>query len=103
MRAAYEHRCNLLFDGLAGQSTIIAPRPRGAFYVFANVENALGGRTLWDMVMDWLELGVAVLPGTAFGKEFDTWVRMSLAASDADVSGAARLLREHHVAAGAPE
>ena len=44
-----------------------ALKPAGTFYVFADVSAALERRTTWDLVREWLELGVAVLPGTAFG------------------------------------
>jgi aspartate/methionine/tyrosine aminotransferase len=89
MRSAYERRRGLLLDGLAGQEAIRLPAPQGAFYAFADVSVAKAGRDIWDLVREWLSLGVAVLPGTAFGKEYGDWVRMSLASSDADLVGAA--------------
>jgi aspartate/methionine/tyrosine aminotransferase len=101
MRAAYERRRNLLIAGLKGQDAIRIHAPEGAFYVFANVRVAKAGRGIWDLVREWLELGVAVLPGTAFGAEYDDWVRMSLASSDADIEGAARILKAHYAAAAA--
>jgi len=103
MRAAYERRRDLLLDGLSGQVAITAPKPSGAFYVFANVEAARGDRKLWDLVLEWVDLGIAVLPGTAFGPEWEGWVRMSLATRDEDVAGAAQLLRDHYVGAAATE
>jgi aspartate aminotransferase len=99
MRRAYAERRDLLLAGLAGQDAIVVPTPRGAFYAFANVAAARGGRPLWDLVHEWLALGVAVLPGTAFGPEYGDWVRMSLATRGEDVAEAARRLREHVVAA----
>jgi aspartate/methionine/tyrosine aminotransferase len=42
---------------------------------------------------EWLEHGVAVLPGTAFGA-FDHWVRLSLATAPEALEKAARTLRE---------
>ena len=71
------------------------PVPRGAFYGFANVAAARNGRDIWDLVREWLELGVAVLPGTAFGPEYEDWVRISMATRREDVAEAARVLREH--------
>jgi aspartate/methionine/tyrosine aminotransferase len=99
MRGAYVRRRGLLLDGLAGQEAIRIPRPDGAFYAFANVKAARAGRDIWDLVREWLALGVAVLPGTAFGSEYEDWVRISLASSDADVAGAARILRDHYAGA----
>jgi aspartate aminotransferase len=101
MRRAYQERRDLLIAGLEGQSGVTVPRPQGAFYVFANVSVARAGRDLWDLVEEWLALGVAVLPGTAFGPEYVDWVRMSLATRREDVTDAARGLREHVLAAGA--
>ena len=101
MRAAYARRRGLLLEGLAGQEAIRIPRPEGAFYAFANVRAAKVGRDIWDLVREWLGLGIAVLPGTAFGAEYDDWVRISLASSDADVAGAARILRDHYAGAAA--
>jgi aspartate/methionine/tyrosine aminotransferase len=102
MRAAYARRLRLLLEGLAGQDAIRVPVPEGAFYAFANVKAARGERDIWDLVREWLALGVAVLPGTAFGKEYGDWVRISLASSDGDVEGAARILRNHYAGAAAP-
>ena len=95
MRRAYQERRDLLLLGLEGQSAIRIPRPRGAFYAFADVSGALGGRDIWELVREWLSLGVAVLPGTAFGPEYRGWVRLSLATRREDVAEAARRLREH--------
>ncbi len=100
MRRAYQDRRDLLLEGLAGQRAIVVPRPQGAFYAFANVSGARAGRDIWDLVSEWLAIGVAVLPGTAFGPEYGDWVRLSLATRREDVAEAARRLREH-VGAGA--
>jgi len=101
MRRAYEERRDALLAGLAGQSAIVVPKPEGAFYAFANVNAARAGRDIWELVEDWLAIGVAVLPGTAFGPEYGDWVRLSLATRREDVVDAARLLREHVTAAAA--
>jgi aspartate aminotransferase len=100
MRSAYQDRRDLLLAGLAGQSTIRVPPPRGAFYGFANVGAALGGRDVWSLVEEWLELGVAVLPGTAFGPEYGDWVRLSLATRREDVIEAASRLKHHYATVG---
>lgn len=100
MRGAYEERRGLLMRGLEGQGAITVPAPRGAFYAFANVSGARAGRDIWDLVREWLAIGVAVLPGTAFGPGFEDWVRMSLATRRDDVEDAARALHAHAMAAG---
>ncbi len=100
MRRAYEERRDALLAGLAGQTAVRAPRPHGAFYVFPDVSAALERRTVWDLVREWLELGVSVLPGSAFGP-YPERVRLSLAARREDLVEAARRLRERYAAAGA--
>ena len=101
MRRAYQERRDLLLAGLAGQDTVRIAKPRGAFYAFADVSAARAGRDIWDLVRAWLEQGVAVLPGTAFGTEYRDWVRISLATRREDVAEAALRLREHLAAAPA--
>jgi len=101
MRRAYQERRDALLAGLAGQSAVIVPRPAGAFYAFADVAGALAGRDIWDLVREWLAIGVAVLPGTAFGPEYGDRVRLSLATRREDVLEAAKRLREHVTAAAA--
>jgi aspartate/methionine/tyrosine aminotransferase len=100
MRRAYQDRRDLLLRGLSGQDAIRIPPPRGAFYAFADVAAARAGRDIWALIDEWLSLGVAVLPGIAFGPEYVDWVRLSLATRSQDIDEAARRLREH-VTAGA--
>jgi aspartate/methionine/tyrosine aminotransferase len=94
MRRAYQERRDLLLDGLKGQSAVRVPKPRGAFYAFADVGAALQGRDIWALVEQWLGFGVAVLPGTAFGPEFGNWIRLSLATRQEDVVEAAARVRQ---------
>jgi aspartate/methionine/tyrosine aminotransferase len=101
MRQAYQERRDLLLGQLEGQRAIRASRPAGAYFVFADVTAALERRTVGDLAREWLELGVAVLPGTAFGPH-PGHVRFSLAARKEDVAEAGRRLRERYAgAAGA--
>lgn len=102
MRRAYQERRDLLIEGLRGQSAVRVPSPRGAFYVFADVSAARAGRDIWDLVREWIALGVAVLPGTAFGPEYRDWVRLSLATRREDIAEAARRLREHAALTAGP-
>lgn len=95
MRDAYDERRRLLLDGLAGQSAVRVPRPTGSFYVFANVAQVRGERPLWDLVDEWLAMGVASLPGTAFGPEHGDWVRLALCTRADDVREAARRIAQH--------
>jgi aspartate/methionine/tyrosine aminotransferase len=95
MRAAYEQRRGLMLEGLAGTTAVVAPTPRGAFYVFADVRGARGTRDLWALVDEWLAFGVAVLPGTAFGPEHGDHVRLSLATRAEDVAEGGRRIAQH--------
>ena len=99
MRRAYQERRDLLLKGLEGQSAIRVPVPRGAFYVFADISAARQGADVWALVDRWLEMGVAVLPGTAFGPEYGDWVRLGLATRQEDIAAAAAVLQQHYAAA----
>jgi aspartate aminotransferase len=101
MRHAYLERRELFFAQLESQHALRATRPAGAFYVFADVAAALERRTVGDLVREWLELGIAVLPGTAFGP-YPERVRFSLAARKEDVGEAMRRLREHYAGTKTP-
>ena len=101
MRRAYQERRDVLLGGLAGQSAVRVPAPRGAFYAFADVSAVRAGRDIWALVEEWLALGLAVLPGTAFGPEYGDWVRMSLATRREDVAAAAALLSRRYATAPA--
>jgi aminotransferase len=55
-------------------------RPQGAFYFFFSVKKT--GMTAMDFATKLLkEHKVAVVPGTAFGDEFEDWIRISYASS----------------------
>jgi aspartate aminotransferase len=104
MRRSYEERRDLLMTGLAGQSAVRVPKPLGAFYAFADVSAVMTARdpgALWALVNEWLSLGVAVLPGTAFGPEYVDRVRLSLATRREDIVEAARILSAHYAGAAA--
>lgn len=95
MRDAYGQRRDLLLGALAATPQVRIARPQGAFYVFADVGALRAGRPLWDLVDEWLALGVATLPGTAFGPEHGDWVRLALCTRAEDVAEAGRRLAAH--------
>lgn len=101
MRAAYDERRRLLLSGLEGCGAIRVPVPRGAFYAFADVSAARGERDVWALIDEWLSIGVAALPGTAFGPAFGDWVRLAMCTRREDVAEAAQRLARHHAVAGA--
>ena len=61
--------------------------PGGAFYAFPNVKGTgMTGAEFCKKAMH--EAGVAIVPGTAFGKTCNDFVRFSFAASQANISQA---------------
>ncbi|MEZ6195739.1 MAG: low-specificity L-threonine aldolase [Planctomycetota bacterium] len=67
MRAKFELRRDMIVDGLNAIPGFRCPKPAGAFYAFPNIEGTgRGSREVADLLLD--QAGVAVLPGTAFGK-----------------------------------
>lgn len=78
--AEFRRRRDLIVQGLNAIPGIRCPMPRGAFYAFPNVQSF--GRPSAEMA-DYLldEAGVAVLPGSAFGRHGEGYLRLSYANS----------------------
>jgi aspartate aminotransferase len=99
MREAYRERRDFLVAALSGIPGLVVQKPRGAFYVFADVRGLYGrngaGRELrTDVdVAEWLldAAKVAGVPGTAFGGP--GYVRFSYAASLAELREAVQRIR----------
>ena len=98
MRAAFDRRRQLMVKLLREIPGVECPEPEGAFYCYPSVKGLLGktlrGRTvessaqLAELVLD--EVGVAVVPGEAFGTP--GYFRLSYALGDDDlVKGVTRL------------
>ncbi len=86
MRAAYARRRQLVMRLAAELESelVLATPPRGAFYYFLDV-GALH-MTSTDVCERLLqETEVGLMPGTAFGEGGEGFLRMTIAASDADV------------------
>ena len=80
MRAEFCRRRDVMVDGLDRIPGISCPLPRGAFYAFPNVQDlGMPSAELADLLLD--EAGVAVLPGTSFGKNGEGYLRLSYANS----------------------
>lgn len=80
MVAEFRKRRDTIVDGLNAIDGISCIKPLGSFYVFPNVtELPLSCEKLADYLMD--DAGVALLPGTAFGKYGDGYLRLSYANS----------------------
>jgi aspartate/methionine/tyrosine aminotransferase len=80
MDAEFKKRREVIVDGLNKIEGITCKKPRGAFYVFPNItETGMDCRKLGDYLL--YQGGVAVLPGTSFGKYGEGYLRLSFANS----------------------
>jgi aspartate aminotransferase len=91
MAARFAERRQLLTEGLAAIPGVTLAPPAGAFYAFPDVSAwGLDSMTLCRRLLD--EVGLAVVPGVAFGE--DRCIRLSCAASTATIEdGLERLAR----------
>jgi aspartate aminotransferase len=76
----FKRRRDVIVPGLNAIEGIRCAMPRGAFYVFPNIEGTgMNERDFADYLME--EAGVAVLAGTSFGEYGRGFIRMSYANS----------------------
>jgi len=81
MVKVFEHRRNLVVDGLNAIPGMRCARPEGAFYAFPNIEGTgFDEHELADRLLS--EAGVAVLPGTAFGHAGKGFIRLAYTQSE---------------------
>ena len=95
MRAAYARRRGMVLQ-LATQyeseKMLIVP-PMGAFYFFLDFRPLkITSVEICERLLD--EAGVGLVPGSAFGKQGEGFVRMTIAASDEDVEAGIRATLE---------
>jgi aspartate/methionine/tyrosine aminotransferase len=68
-------------------------KPQGAFYVFPNIqETGMNSQDVADKIMK--EANVAVLPGTAFGKYGEGFIRLSYANSIENINEGIRRIKD---------
>jgi len=80
MVADFKRRREIIVPGLNKIEGITCRKPRGAFYVFPSITGTgMNCHKLGDYLLN--EAGVAVLPGTAFGKYGEGYLRLSFANS----------------------
>jgi len=80
MRDEFKRRRDVIVDGLNQIQGFKCLKPKGAFYVFPNIEGTgMKSRELNDLLLN--EAGVAALPGTAFGRFGEGFLRFSYANS----------------------
>lgn len=93
MVAQFRRRRDVIVEGLNAIPGITCHKPQGAFYAFPNVKSF--GKTSEEMAVYLLEkAGVAVLPGTAFGRHGEGYLRLSYANSLENLERALERMRE---------
>jgi aspartate/methionine/tyrosine aminotransferase len=93
MVKVFEHRRNLIVDGLNSIPGMRCARPEGAFYAFPNIEGTgFDEHELADRLLS--EAGVAVLPGTAFGKAGKGFIRLAYTQSEDELKLGLDRIRE---------
>jgi aminotransferase len=79
MKREYKRRREFIVDGI-NKLGLECREPEGAFYVFASIKKT--GFASLDFAQRLLkEQKVAVVPGTAFGKDYNDYIRISYASS----------------------
>jgi aminotransferase len=79
MRQQYQERMEYVYDRLV-QMGLKTVKPSGAFYIFPSIEKF--GMSSFDFAIDLVEkAGVAVVPGSAFSRFGEGYIRISFAYS----------------------
>ena len=87
MMVKFTQRRNLIHKGLNELPGVECSLPGGAFYAFPKIiGTGMNGSEFCKKAMH--EAGVAIVPGTAFGKTCNDYVRFSFAASQDNISQA---------------
>jgi aspartate/methionine/tyrosine aminotransferase len=85
--AKFRRRRDRIVAGLNALPGVHCPMPQGAFYAFPNVQAVgLSSADLADYLLE--EAGVAVLPGSSFGRNGEGYLRLSYANSMANIEKA---------------
>jgi aspartate aminotransferase len=93
MVKVFEHRRDLVVDGLNEIPGVRCHRPQGSFYVFPNIQGT--GFDEHDLASRLLnEAGVAVLPGTAFGPAGKGFIRLAYTQSEDELKLGLRRIKE---------
>ena len=93
MMKEFTERRKIIFKGLNNIKGIECSLPGGGFYAFPKViETGMNGQEFAKKCLH--EAGVAIVPGTAFGKNAIDYVRFSFAASQNDISKALEKIKK---------
>jgi len=92
MLQQYRLRRSLLLEEIEKTPMISCSSPQGAFYAFINIKKL--NQKSWDVALKWLrEAGVATVPGSAFGKEGEGYLRISFATGEDTIKEAFERIR----------
>lgn len=93
MLAEFERRRNLVYNSLKEIKGLKLLEPKGAFYVFINIEELKIDETdFCNYLLD--EAGVAIVPGSSFGKYGKGFVRMCYACSYEEIEIAMKRIKD---------
>jgi aspartate/methionine/tyrosine aminotransferase len=93
MMAEFEHRRDVIVNGLNEIPGFKCLKPQGAFYVFPNIkETGMRSQEVADKIMT--EANVAVLPGTAFGQYGEGYIRLAYANSIENINEGIRRIKD---------
>ena len=93
MMKEFDERRKLIHEGLNNLPGVECSMPGGAFYAFPNVKGTgMSGEEFAKKCLH--EAGVAIVPGTSFGKTCKDYVRFSFAASKENISGAIKKIEK---------
>ena len=84
MVAEFRSRRDIMVDGLNAISGVTCVKPEGAFYAFPNIsQTGLDEQDLANRLLN--QVGVAVLPGTAFGEGGRGYLRLAYTNSEDNI------------------
>jgi len=93
MMEQFNKRRKLIYEGLNSLPGVECSLPGGAFYAYPKViGTGMNGEEFAKKCMH--EAGVAIVPGTAFGKTSVDYVRFSFAASQENISNALEKIKK---------
>lgn len=91
MREEFERRRDFVVSAIKSVPLLDCNNPEGAFYVFVDVsKTGMNGEQFVDFM---IEHGVGMVPGTAFGRSAENFVRISYAASIEELEECMRRIR----------
>lgn len=91
MRKEFEERRDLVVDGLREIKGIHCMKPEGAFYCFVEFDMEMSSLEFCEKLLK--ERGVAVTPGSAFGRDREEYFRLSFTNSKEKIKEALRKIQ----------